>query len=102
MEKMVKAVLYIISFLFVFLISLFIFTPLINDYRLSVFAHQLDVLSLPQSIMQIEQKTICGKLNGNGNGMDFLVCTLVKSDLPLDALKQYYKGITFKAVRNDE
>lgn len=102
MQKMLKGVLYIISFLFVFVISLFIFIPLINNYRLSTFAHQLDTFALPQSTMQIEQKTICGKLNGNGNGMDFLVCTLVKSDLALDALKQYYTSITFKAVRDDE
>lgn len=99
---MLKAIIYIISFLFVFLISLFIFAPLINNYKLSIFAHQLDTFALPQSTMQIEKKTICGKLNGNGNGMDFLVCTLVKSDLSLDALKQHYYGITFKTVGNDE
>ena len=88
--------------MFVFVISFFIFTPLVNDYRLSAFAHQFDASSLPQSTMQIEQKTICGKLNGNGNGMDFLVCTLIKSDLSLDELKQYYNSMMFKAVRNDE
>lgn len=102
MGKIVKTVAYISSLLFVFVISLFIFTPLINDYRLSAFAHQLDASSLPRSTTQIEQKTICGKLNGNGNSMDFLVCTLIKSDLSLDELKQYYNSMTFKAVRNDE
>lgn len=65
MGKIVKTVVYIISLVFVFVISLFIFTPLINDYRLVLLRISLTLLY--RSTMQIEQKTICGKLNKNGN-----------------------------------
>ncbi|MBP2644004.1 MAG: hypothetical protein H6Q67_1891 [Firmicutes bacterium] len=59
-------------------------------------------LKLYRKITLIESKKICGKLNGNGNGMDFLACILIKSDLSLDELQQYFSGIAFQTVKNDK
>ena len=44
----------------------------------------------PEETVIISYETRYGKLNGNGNGMDFFACTLIKSDLSLNELKQYY------------
>ncbi|WP_371368216.1 hypothetical protein SRRS_18780 [Sporomusa rhizae] len=99
MRKLIKLITYMIVSLFIFVMSLFIFIPLLNDYRLFAFAQQLK--TLPQNITLVESKTICGKLNGNGNGMDFLACILVKSDLSLEEIQQYYDGIVFQTAKND-
>lgn len=99
MRKLVKLITYMVVSLFIFVMSLFIFNPLLNEYRLFAFSQQLE--TLPQNITLVESKTICGKLNGNGNGMDFLACILVKSDLSLEEIQQYYNGIAFKTVKND-
>jgi len=99
MKKIAKLIAYMVVILFIFIMSLFIFTPLINNYRLFTFAQQLK--TLPQSITMVESKTICGKLNGNGNGMDFLACILVKSDLSLSEIQQYYDGMNFRTAQND-
>lgn len=99
MRKIAKLIAYTVVSLFIFIMSLFIFNPLINNYRLLAFAQQLK--TLPQTITLVESKTICGKLNSNGNGMDFLACILVKSDLSLKEIQQYYNEMNLRTAQND-
>ena len=57
---------------------------------------------LPEETVVIKNETRCGKLNGNGNGMDFFSCTLIKSDLSLNELKQHYSKVAFKAAKKNK
>lgn len=87
-----------------FTIILFVTTPFIiasisNNISLYEFANQLDSLNYIDGVTFLEKQTICGKLNGSGNGMGFLACSLVKSELPLDDLYIAYAKIEFKTVK---
>lgn len=80
--------------------------PAINNVKLYRLSRQLSNHSISLKVQIIEKQSICGKLNGNGNGMDFLATILVKSDLSLEELQKYYsfatvikQGMTFCKVR---
>ena len=47
----------------------------------------------------IETQSVCGKLNGNGNGMDFLSCLLIKSELSVDEIYNLYWKTSFKTAK---
>jgi len=64
--------------------------PVINNIKLACFTRQLTGYELPSKTQMIESRSICGKLNGNGNGMDFFATILIKSDLSLNELQKYY------------
>ena len=53
-------------------------------------ANELIDLPLPYSTEFIESIHKAGKLVGNGNGMQYFGAILIKSELPLDELKEYY------------
>ena len=73
--------------------------PVINDISLHSFAKQLNEHPLPPITKILEKKEACGKLNGNGNGMDFFACILIQSDLSKADLKQYYKDSSFNTAK---
>lgn len=98
MRGLVKFVIYMMISILICVGSFFIFIPISNNYKLFVFEQQLK--KLPENITLVESKAICGKLNGNGNGMDFLACILVKSDASFNEIQQYYNGVTFQSVKN--
>ncbi|WP_157950296.1 hypothetical protein [Vallitalea okinawensis] len=79
--------------------SFFVVSPIINDITLNNFAEQLNEYPLPESTSLIEKEAVCGKLNGNGNGMDFFACILIKSDLSIDELMQYYDQEELRAAK---
>lgn len=81
------------------IIAPFVISPIVNDITLKNFARQLNKYPLPQKTEVIERERVCGKLNGNGNGMDFFSCILIKSSLSLEKLKQYYKDTSFKPAK---
>jgi len=103
---MVKRILLIIAYTPIVLaflyFSLYFVTPLVNNGTLSIFASQINSNHLPENTVVIEKEARCGKLNGNGNGMDFFACALIKTDLSLEELKHFYEGVSFRTARWDK
>ncbi len=86
----------IIGFCLILAIAIlpFVINPVINNIRLANFSRQIYTHSLPMQTKILEKQSICGKLNGNGDGMDFLATILIKSDLSLEDLQKYYSFAT--------
>lgn len=81
------------SFLFVLLNgTFFLFVPLGNNYKLNKQEIELIKIELPTNTQFIEAQSVCGKLNGNGNGMNYLSTILIRSNLSLTELKNYYSN----------
>ena len=72
-----------------------------NDRLLGKFSRQLFFSKLPEKTTLIETQSICGKLNGNGNSMDFFACILIETDLDLYQIKDYYENIEFKRAKKE-
>ncbi len=100
---MIKKILLVVAYIPIVLafiyISLYFITPIANNVTLNTFAGQIRGDNLPDKAMILAKEARCGKLNGNGNGMDFFVCALLKSDLSINELKHYYQTIPFKPAR---
>lgn len=47
--------------------------------------------NLPENTTYVESFSAAGKLQGNGNGMQYLGGIVIKSDLSVDEIKEYYK-----------
>ena len=89
-----------IGFLIIFallILPIFI-SPIANNITLNSFSKQLYQIELPNTKV-LEKHSICGKLNGNGNGMDFLVCVLVETDLTFEELKAEFANKKFKHAK---
>ena len=99
MERATKTIIFLPLILIFLLIAAFVVSPIINNIRLNRFAKQLESCPLPQKTEIVEKKKECGKLSGCGNGMDFFACILIKSDLSLSELNQYYCGKPFKPAK---
>ena len=84
--------------LILFILAFFI-VPVLNNIRLNSFANQLDNYSTPEKTIVISKHQTIGKLNGNGNGIDYFACILVKSELSLDEVKKYYENMPLKNAR---
>ena len=104
MINIIKRVLIVIALIPVLsvllIITPFFISPILNNITLSSFTRQIYKYPLPNGTELIEKKAVCGKLNGNGNGMDFFACILIKSDMSIDQLKQYYGGKKFKTAKS--
>ena len=83
---------------FVLLILPFFIFPIANNITLNSFSKQLYQIELPNTKV-LEKHSICGKLNGNGNGMDFLACVLVETDLTYEELKAEFESKNFKHAK---
>src|SRR5690606_40924776 len=70
--------------------SLFVVFPILNNISLSKFEKQFERYPLPEETSLIEVKSVVGKLNGNGNSIDFFVGLLIQSELSKDELTHYY------------
>ena len=99
MKKLKRILILIPIIIILIIVSPFVICPIINDISLNSFSKQLDDLESRQDITFIEKQSICGKLNGNGNGMDYLACLLVKSDLSADELNSLYYNPNFKTAK---
>ena len=64
--------------------------PIVNDTVAKKTANELAHFPLPGSTELIESIYKAGKLVGNGNGMQYFGAILIKSELSLDELKEYY------------
>lgn len=80
-------------------VALLFINPVVNNIRLGFFASQINEGHLPEKTVIVEKEASCGKLNGNGNGMDYLSATLIKSELSMDKLKQHFLSIPYRPAR---
>ena len=85
-----------------FILSLYLIVPIYNNFQLSRFSRQLWNLEFPQGVVVLEEDRENGKLNGNGNSMDYLACVLVKSEKTQDELEEFLESKKFYCARDDE
>lgn len=98
-KKIIITIICIPMVLVLLFISLFFINPIINDFRLNNFAKQLKEYPLPDKTYIVEAQSVCGKLNGNGNGMDYFACILIKSELDIDKIKEHYSNAVLRPAR---
>jgi len=92
--KILKRIIMSFCLILVIVILPWLINPVINNIRLAHFSRQIYTYSLPMQTKILEKQSICGKLNGNGDGMDFLATILIKSDFSLEELQSYYSFAT--------
>ncbi len=80
-------------------LSWLVLIPAANNLRLSHQERQLVKLPLPEDSRFIEKQSVCGKLQGNGNGMNYLVTMVIESGLSLEELQEYYYG--YEVMKQD-
>lgn len=71
-------------------VLMFMAVPLVNNHTASSIKKELVRLPLPEQTQRIDAVSAARKLVGNGNGMQFFGAMLIKSDLSLEALNDYY------------
>lgn len=64
--------------------------PLVNDSIANSVKSDLIKLPMPYDSELIDSVSSAGKLTGNGNGMQFFGAILIKSQLSLDELEDFY------------
>ena len=74
----------------VLLVAFLISIPLVNDHSAAVVKDLLTETPLPEKTEYIEAVSKAGKLTGNGNGMQYFGAMLIKSELSLEELNDYY------------
>ncbi|MDE6733581.1 MAG: hypothetical protein K2J77_12010 [Oscillospiraceae bacterium] len=79
-----------LGIIFCAILAILIATPVVNDNVAKKTAKELSDLQLPQNTEHIETVSKAGKLDGNGNGMQYFGAILIKSELPLNELEDYY------------
>lgn len=72
--------------------SLLIAAPALNDNTAEKTAKELSDIPLPDETELLETVYRAGKLAGNGNGTQYFGAILIKSNLSLEELREYYAG----------
>lgn len=102
MKKTVRMI--TVFFVTFFLLAVFMFLALliaasmVNDHKAKKTAGKLADLPLPDKTEYIEQVYKAGKLVGSGNGMQYFGAVLIKSELSVEELQEYY----LRFATNDE
>ena len=78
--------------LFLLIIGFIIAIPVTNNYCAYQVEKELKETTLPSQTELIESVSVTGKLNGNGNGMQYFGAILIRSELSLQELEAYYSG----------
>lgn len=101
----------------ILLIGGIILIPFINDYYAYRTKAELCEIPLPDRTEIVDSVYKAGKLTGNGNGMQYFGAILIKSELSLNELEDYYsdyreqewtcvvehqEGKTVKGIENGE
>ena len=74
-----------------------------NNSIAATIKHDLVRYEMPQDTELIDSISKAGKLNGNGNGMQYMGAILVKSDLNEKELQEYYSSdFAFIEVRKQD
>jgi len=83
-------------------LSLFGYLPNSNDVCLEIFASQLTACPVPTDCLVLEHHKLLGKLNGNGNGIDFASVLLLQTrlDMTADELLEYYSSFNFRPAKH--
>lgn len=76
----------------VLLLCLILGPMIVNDYNAYRIKEELFFVPLPLDTEMIDSISKAGKLNGNGNGMQYFGAILIKSDLSIEELDYYYKN----------
>lgn len=63
-----------------------------NDYSADKTAKEIKEIPLPENTEFVELISRAGKFTGNGNGMQYFGAMLIKSDLSLVELDEYYSA----------
>ena len=87
MGKIIKIILLIFAAAVILLTAS---VPFVNDQVARKTANELEEIPLPEQTECIEKISRAAKLVGNGNGMQYLGAILIKSELSLEELKEYY------------
>lgn len=74
------------------LVLLYLFSPFINNHTAADIARELQTLPLPENTEYLDSTSAAAKLVGNGNGMQYFGAILIKSELSLDELDEYYNN----------
>ena len=89
----VGSVLKLFVILFVaFLIWWLILIPITNNIILNGYVKEIKQFARDNDFEIIEDIRACGKLYGNGNGMEYMVMLLVKSDEELEETSMFTTG----------
>ena len=97
MRKITTAFVFI---LIVGMIALLLIPYVYNNYCLYKFSKQLSMFPFPDEILIVEKRSVLGKLNGNGNGMEYCACVLVKSTLDTGQINEVFMSYTFSPARS--
>lgn len=84
------------------IIGLFVLMLNYNNFVLTRFSSQLFEMDLPEDVYIMEEHKVRGKLNGNGNGMDFFACILVKTERLQKELYDYLNNYEFVPAKDHE
>ena len=101
--KVVKKIFKLLLILVLAIIVLpWIIFPASNNLKLHSFSKQLYNSELPDSTDLIDKASVYGKLNGNGNGLDFAAVIVLKSQLNVQDIENHYKSIEFYTIEEKE
>lgn len=91
----------ILALLFAGLLTLIIGSPIKNDMEAKKVANAIKECALPERTELIDTVSAAGKLVGNGNGMQYFGAILIKSELSLEELKEYYGKLASEEFQNN-
>lgn len=90
LQKAGKVIARLAALLLALPLLILIASPMINDLSAWKTGREIARLPLPPDTEVKERFSRAGKLDGNGNGMQFLGGILIKSGLTLEELQGYY------------
>lgn len=91
--NIVRSILKLVVMLFVaFLLWWLILIPITNNLILNGYVKEIKQYAKDSNFEIIEDIRACGKLYGNGNGMEYMVMLLVKSDEELEETSMFTTG----------
>ena len=76
-------------FIAILILLMYISGP-INDRVVADFVKELKQKPLPDNTVIVEENAIADRICGNGDGVQYCGALLLKSDLSLEELKEYY------------
>lgn len=93
MEEFRKKIpMYVMLVIVILILAVPIVAPFVNNSMAKKTAKELAALPLPKDTEYVEYIYRAAKLIGNGNGMQYFGAILLKSDLSLEELQNYYSN----------
>lgn len=90
----------ILALLFAGILTLIIGSPIKNNIEAKKVADALKAYDLPEGTQLLDSVSAAGKLVGNGNGMQYFGAILIKSELSLEELKEYFGKLASDEFQN--